>query len=211
MIRPTLIDLNPVELNYYPFRFSLDKCSGSYNFIDDLSTKLCVPSKTKDICVKVFNIITNKSEAKTMVKHTPSDCKCKFNSTTCNLNQKWSNNDAFQCEYKKYHKCKKDYSWNSYTCICENGKYLKSIADTSVIPCDEIKYVMDIVSTNVAKTIPINVTNTVPTNFHKKPRYKMDCYILHTVLLVIILLFTIGITCYHHEKRKSKLKKILAW
>ena len=25
------------------------------------------------------------------------------------------------------------YSWNFSTCICENGEYLKSIADTSVI------------------------------------------------------------------------------
>ena len=32
-----------------------------------------------------------------------------------------------------YHKCKKDYSWNCSICICENNKYLKSIADTSVI------------------------------------------------------------------------------
>ena len=30
---------------------------------------------------------------------------------------------------------KKDYSWNPSTCICENGKYLKSIADTLVICC----------------------------------------------------------------------------
>ena len=36
MVRPTLIDLNPVELKYYPFMISLDKCSGSYN---DLSQK----------------------------------------------------------------------------------------------------------------------------------------------------------------------------
>ena len=27
MVRPTLIDLNPVELNYYPFMISLGKCS----------------------------------------------------------------------------------------------------------------------------------------------------------------------------------------
>ena len=27
MIRPFLIDLNPVELKYYPFMISLDKCS----------------------------------------------------------------------------------------------------------------------------------------------------------------------------------------
>ena len=31
MIRPTLVDLNPVELKYYPFIISLDKCTGSCN------------------------------------------------------------------------------------------------------------------------------------------------------------------------------------
>ena len=29
MIRPTLINLKPVELKYYPFMNSLDKCNGS--------------------------------------------------------------------------------------------------------------------------------------------------------------------------------------
>ena len=38
---PTLIDLNPAELNYYPFMISLDKCSGSFNAVDDLSTTIC--------------------------------------------------------------------------------------------------------------------------------------------------------------------------
>ena len=44
---------------------------------------------------------------------------------------------------------KKDYSWNPSTCTCENIWYF---ADTSVIMCDEIIYVMDIVSTNVTST-----------------------------------------------------------
>ena len=35
MIRRTLIDLNPVELNHYLFMISLDKCSGSCNSVDD--------------------------------------------------------------------------------------------------------------------------------------------------------------------------------
>ena len=51
-------------------------------------------------------MITNKNEAKTMTKHIPCDCKCKFNSTTCNSNQKW-NNKTCQCECKNYRKCKK--------------------------------------------------------------------------------------------------------
>ena len=57
MIRPTLIDLNSVELTYYSFMISLNKCSGSRNI---LSSKTCVPKETKDIDVKAFNVITNK-------------------------------------------------------------------------------------------------------------------------------------------------------
>ena len=53
MVRPTLIDLNPVELKYYPFMISLNKCTGSCNV---LSPKICVPKETKDINVKAFNI-----------------------------------------------------------------------------------------------------------------------------------------------------------
>ena len=41
MISPTLIDLNPAELKYYPFIISLDKCRGSCNFVDDIYKNLC--------------------------------------------------------------------------------------------------------------------------------------------------------------------------
>ena len=50
--------INPVELNYYPLMVSLDKRSGSYNVGDEFSIKTCLPSKTKDVNVKVFNMIT---------------------------------------------------------------------------------------------------------------------------------------------------------
>ena len=47
MVRPTVTDLNPVELKYYPFMVSLDKRSGGCNAVDDLSRKICVSSKRK--------------------------------------------------------------------------------------------------------------------------------------------------------------------
>ena len=53
-------------------------------------------------------MITNKNEAKAMIEHFSCDCKCKFNSTICNSNQKW-NNKTCQCESKNYSTCKKDY------------------------------------------------------------------------------------------------------
>ena len=53
-------------------------------------------------------MITDKHEAKAMTEHISCDCKCKFNSITCNSNQNWSNKTC-QCECKNYRKCEKDY------------------------------------------------------------------------------------------------------
>ena len=39
MVRPTLINMNPVEHKHYPFMISLNKCAGSYSV---LSPKMCV-------------------------------------------------------------------------------------------------------------------------------------------------------------------------
>ena len=86
----TLIDLNLIELNYYPFMISLDKCNGSCNVVNDLSKKICVPSETKDVNIKVYNMITRINKAIAMAKHIPYDCEGKFDSTTCNSNQKWN-------------------------------------------------------------------------------------------------------------------------
>ena len=89
---------------------------------------------------------------------------------------------------------KKDYSWNSSICICEKSKYLKSIADTSLIAYEK-----------KSNTIATNVS----INFHnEKVRYKLDCYISHTILLVIILLLIITIICYDYAKHRSKQKDI---
>ena len=147
-------------------------------FVMSYLQKYVFQKKTKDINVKVFNMITNKNEAKTMTKQISCDCKCKFNSTTYNSNQNW-NNKTFQCECKNYRKCAKNDNWNSSTSTYENSKYLKSIANT----CDEIISVMDTLLTKNTNTIATNVTSTASINCHsKKVRYKTDCYILHTVL-----------------------------
>ena len=57
MVRSTLTDLNTVDLKYYPFMISLDKCTGSCNV---LFPKICVLKETKDINVKSLNMITQK-------------------------------------------------------------------------------------------------------------------------------------------------------
>ena len=42
MVRPTVINLNPVEIKYYPFMISFDKRNGSCNIF---SPKICVPKR----------------------------------------------------------------------------------------------------------------------------------------------------------------------
>ena len=66
MVRPSLIDMNPVELKYYPFMISLNEFTGSCNV---LSPKIYNPKETKDMYVKAFNMITNKNETKAITKH----------------------------------------------------------------------------------------------------------------------------------------------
>ena len=97
MVRSTPIDMNTVELKYYPVMISLNKCTGSCNV---LSQKICVANEIKDIYIKVFNMITNKNEDQAMTEHISCDRKCKLNSKTCNSKQKW-NNKTCQCECKK--------------------------------------------------------------------------------------------------------------
>ena len=75
MVRPTPIDMNPVQLRYYPFMISLNKCSGNFNVF---SLKVDISKETKDINV-------------TACKRFSCDCKCKFNITMCNSNQECNN------------------------------------------------------------------------------------------------------------------------
>ena len=61
---------------------------------------------------------------------------------------------------------------------------------------------------NVTSIIQTNVLSTVSINSDsKKVRHKMNCYILHTFLLLDILLLLIAIICYHYIKIRSKQTK----
>ena len=76
---------------------------------------------------------------------------------------------------------------NASTCICENIKFLKSVADASVNKCDGIVIVMDNLSTKKTNAIATNVTSIASVNWHSKK--VRDCYVLHSVLLAFILLY----------------------
>ena len=79
-IWPTLINLHlneySQEFHYHSFAVKLDRCVGSCNTLNDLSDKVCVPSKTEDLNLSAFNRITWINESKTLTKHI--SCESKF-------------------------------------------------------------------------------------------------------------------------------------
>ena len=107
IIQPTLISLHPneysQECHYYLFAVKLDTCVGSCNTLNDLSNKVCVPNKTKDLNLSVLNMIT-----RTLTKHISCEYKCRVDEKKCNSYQ-WRNNNKCRCECKERHVCEKDY------------------------------------------------------------------------------------------------------
>ena len=102
-----------------------------------------------------MNKITNKNEAKTRTEHISCECKCKFNSTTCNSNQGWNNKHVNMNAVK---------AKNIVVGILSHAfvrivSIFKSVADTSVAEYDEIVIVMDLVSIKT-NTIATNVMST---------------------------------------------------
>ena len=63
------------------------------------------------------------------------------------------NNGKCCCECKKHHICGKGYIWNPAICSCDNGEYLPSIIDDSMISCDEIVKETKTVTTNVIEKL----------------------------------------------------------
>ena len=82
MTQPNLINLHPNGYSQvfhdYPFAVNLDRCVGSCNTTKDLSNKVCVPNKTEDLNLSMFNMITRINESKVLAKHISCKCKCRF-------------------------------------------------------------------------------------------------------------------------------------
>ena len=89
-IQSTLINLHPNKYNqefyYYPLAVKLDRCVGSCNTLNNLSSKVCVPKKIEDLNIHVIKIITRKNESNILTKDISCECNCEFDRRKCNSN-----------------------------------------------------------------------------------------------------------------------------
>ena len=155
MSRPQIIDVNNNEPVFYPYRIKVNKCSGSCNTINDPYAKLCVTDITKNINVKVFNVVARINETRQIIWHETCKCVCRLTSAVCNSRQIW-NEDKCGCECKEdlINKlvCGKGYIWNPSNCACECDKlcdfgqyldykncvYRKGLVDKLVEECIDV-------------------------------------------------------------------------
>ena len=86
--RSEIINVNNNEPVFYPFSIKVNKCSGSYNNINDPITKMCVPDVVKNINIKVFNLIPWGNQTKEMELHETFKCKRRLNLSVCNSKQR---------------------------------------------------------------------------------------------------------------------------
>ena len=84
-------------MHYYPFAINLNKYLGSRDTLFDLSKKVCVPNKTENLNLSVFNMITGINESKTLINLISCECECKLDGRKCNLIQNW-NSDKCRCD-----------------------------------------------------------------------------------------------------------------
>ena len=68
-VRPEIININSNEPSFYPYSVKISRCSGSCNNFNDTYPKLCVPDVSKNMNVKVFNLISRTNETRYIKWH----------------------------------------------------------------------------------------------------------------------------------------------
>ena len=63
-IRPEIININSNKPLFYPYSIKTNKCSGSFNNINNSYSKWCIPDVAKTMNVKVFNLMSRTNETR---------------------------------------------------------------------------------------------------------------------------------------------------
>ena len=130
MPRPKTLDVNEGvgEALFYPYNVLVNKCSGSYNMLDNPMAKMCIPNIIKRINMKVYNFLMRLNETRNVLWHESCKCICRLNSSVCNNKQIW-NSDTCRCDcnedFASIINCNKGCTWNPSTCECQCDVWCK--------------------------------------------------------------------------------------
>ena len=96
-VRPEIVDFSSNNSIFYPFSVKINRCSGNCNSINDPYAKIYVLDITKNLNVKVSNLMSRSNETKSIKSHETCKCICGVNKIIRNSKQRW-NKDKCRCE-----------------------------------------------------------------------------------------------------------------
>ena len=123
-VRPEIININSNEPSFYPYTVKISKCRGSCNNINDPYAKLYVPDVSKNMNVKVFNLISRTNETRYITWHETCKCQCRLEGSVFNNKQRWIGGKC-RCECKELIGkgiCDEWLNWNPSNWECEFDK-----------------------------------------------------------------------------------------
>ena len=96
-VRPEIVNVNSNEPVFYPFSIKTSKYSDSCNNINGPYAKLCAADVTKNINIKVCDLMSRTDKTRHIKWCETCKCKCRLDASVCNNKQRW-NKDKCRCE-----------------------------------------------------------------------------------------------------------------
>ena len=165
----------------YPYNVKVSRCNGNCNNITNPYSKVCVTDITKNVTLKVFDLMILTNKTKQIIIHKSCKCVCRLDSIVCNNKQKWNKNKC-RCECLINKKCRNKF-WNPNSCKCEFRK---------VALTEEREEIND--NTTIHNKETILIKNIFVENF--KP------FVVSSVLFLSVSVILAGLFVYFYVKSK---------
>ena len=95
----------------YPYSIKVNRCNGNCNNITNPYCRVCVPDITKNVTLKIFDLMTLTNKTKQMIIHESCKCICRLDPIVCSNKQKWNKNRC-RCECLINKECNNNKFWN---------------------------------------------------------------------------------------------------
>ena len=207
MPRPKILDVNEGigESLFYPYNAQVNKCSGSFNTLDNPMAKLCVPNAIKGVNVQVYNFLMRLNETRNVLWHESCKYVCKLNSSVCN-NKQICNDDTCRCDcnedFAGIINYAKGYMWNPSICECRCDKWCKPGQYLDHKNCVCKNKLIGRVIEQCTRVINETMINNNKDNITNNNTY----LILFIAFLIGFIVFLIGFIYYYYRNNANKRK-----
>ena len=76
----------------YPYSINVNRCNDSCNNVTNPYSRVCVPDITKNVTLKIFDLMTLTNKAKQVIIHESCKCIFRLDPIVCSNKQKWNKN-----------------------------------------------------------------------------------------------------------------------